>query len=72
MTKTAHDTGTVCLVFAKASLHDHHRFMLQILPQGKEEKQAAGHIVMATIKNVNRMKTLCKMEQKSKTNSTFN
>lgn len=39
---------------------------------GKEEKQAAGHTVMATIKNVDRMKTVCKMEQKSKTNSIFN
>lgn len=62
MTKTAHDTATVCLVFVKAPLHDHDQLLLPILPQGREEKQAAGHRVMATIKNVNRMKTLCKME----------
>lgn len=56
MTKTVHDTA--CLVFVKASLHDHHQIVLQILPQGKEKKQAAEHIVMATVKNVNRMKTM--------------
>lgn len=58
MTKTVHDTAAVCWVFAKASLHDHHELLLQILAQGKEEKQAAGHIVMATVKSVNRMKTM--------------
>lgn len=62
MTETAHGTATVSLVFAKAPLRDHHQLLLQILSQGKEEKQAAGHIVMATIKNANRMKTVSKME----------
>lgn len=61
MAKTAHDAATLCLTFAKTPLHDHHQLLRQILPQRKEEKQAVGHIVMATIKNVNRMKTLCKM-----------